>query len=124
MDKTLFIVGAASAFIAVVLGAFAAHLLKDKLPPDMFNVFEVAVRYQMYHAFALLIAAFAANWIGNYATIAGWLFIAGIIIFSGSLYALSCSGQKWLGAVTPIGGLLFLAGWAFLFVGAISVTKK
>jgi uncharacterized membrane protein YgdD (TMEM256/DUF423 family) len=124
MDKTLFTLGAASAFVGVSLGAFAAHLLKDKLPSDMFNVFEVAVRYQMYHALALLVSAFAVNWLGNYATIAGWLFVAGTLVFSGSLYVLSCSGQKWLGAITPVGGLLFLAGWAFLFIGAIGAVKK
>lgn len=119
MDKTFFVAGAVSGFISVVLGAFAAHLLKDKLAPDMFNIFEVAVRYEMYHALALLAVAFAAQWIGSYATTAGWLFIGGTVVFSGSLYLLSLTETRWLGAITPIGGVLFLAGWAYLVIGAV-----
>lgn len=119
IDKTFFIAGSISGFISVALGAFAAHILKDKLEPDLFNIFEVAVRYEMYHALALIAVAFAAQWIGGYATTAGWLFIAGTVIFSGSLYALSLSGMRWFGAITPIGGVLFLAGWAYLVIGAV-----
>jgi len=119
MDKTLFIVGAVSGFFTVAIGAFAAHILKSKLTTDMFSVFEVGVRFQMYHAFAILIAAFAVQWIGGYANTAGWLFLCGTVLFSGSLYALSISGITWLGAITPVGGVLFLAGWASLVIGAI-----
>ena len=115
MDRFFFIAGSISAFLAVVLGAFAAHRLKSKLPPDMFNIFEVGVRYQMYHALALLAVAWASSrWLGMSVTAAGWLFLAGTAIFSGSLYLLSVTGLRWLGAVTPIGGVAFLLGWLLL----------
>ena len=115
MDRLFFLIGAASAFVGVAAGAFGAHGLKDRLSPDMLAIFEVGVRYQMYHAFALIAAAWAqARWPGSLATASGWLFVAGTIIFSGSLYLLSLTGQRWLGAVTPVGGLAFLAGWLCL----------
>ena len=115
MDRLFFLIGAVSAFIGVAAGAFGAHGLKDRLSADMLATFEVGVRYQMYHAFALIAAAWAVSrWPGALATSAGWLFIAGTIVFSGSLYLLSLTGQRWLGAITPLGGLAFLAGWLCL----------
>ena len=115
MDRLFFAGGALFALIGVAAGAFGAHALKTRLSPDMLAVFEVGVRYQMYHAFALFAVAWAATrWPGGLVTASGVLFIAGTVIFSGSLYALSLSGIRWLGAVTPIGGLLMLAGWACL----------
>ena len=115
MDRTFFLIGAVSAFIGVAAGAFGAHGLKSRLGEDLLAVFETGVRYQMYHAFALLAAAWAAGrWPGTLTNASGWLFLAGTVIFSGSLYALSLTGQRWLGAVTPIGGLAFLAGWLCL----------
>ena len=97
------------------LGAFAAHGLKTKLPAEMFNIFEVGVRYHMYHALALLAVAWASTrWPGGSIVAAGWLFLAGTIIFSGSLYLLSLTGLRWLGAITPLGGLAFLLGWLLL----------
>lgn len=120
MDRFFFISGSISAFLGVALGAFAAHGLKTKLPPDMFNIFEVGVRYHMYHALALLAVAWASTrWPGASITAAGWLFLAGTIIFSGSLYLLSLSGMRWLGAITPIGGLAFLLGWLLLAWGVL-----
>jgi uncharacterized membrane protein YgdD (TMEM256/DUF423 family) len=120
MDKIFFALGALSAFIGVAAGAFGAHGLKNRLTPDMLAVFEVGVRYQMYHAIALLAVAWAiGKWPGSLATTAGWLFIAGTVVFSGSLYVLSLSGIKWLGAITPIGGLAFLAGWLCLAIAAL-----
>lgn len=120
MDRLFFIAGSLSAFLAVALGAFAAHGLKTKLPAEMFNIFEVGVRYHMYHALALLAVAWASTrWPGGSITAAGWLFLAGTIIFSGSLYLLSLSGMRWLGAITPIGGLAFLLGWLFLAWGIL-----
>jgi uncharacterized membrane protein YgdD (TMEM256/DUF423 family) len=119
MDRTFFIIGALSAFVGVAAGAFGAHGLKSRLSEDLLAVFETGVRYQMYHAFALFAAAWAAGrWPGGLATAAGWLFVAGTLVFSGSLYALSLTGQRWLGAVTPIGGLAFLAGWLCLAAAA------
>ena len=119
MDRVFFTLGAVSGFIAVGLGAFAAHGLKNRLVPDMLIVFETGARYQMYHALALLAVAWATTrWPGGAVTAAGWLFCAGTIIFSGSLYALSVTGLRWLGAITPLGGLAFLAGWLALAWGA------
>lgn len=115
MDRFFFSAGAIAAFIAVALGAFGAHSLKTKLSADMLAIFEVGVRYQMYHALALLALAWAqGRWPEVNFTTSGWCFIVGIIIFSGSLYLLSATGIRWLGAITPIGGLAFLAGWAIM----------
>ncbi len=119
MDRLFLITGSISAFLAVALGAFAAHGLKTKLSPEMFNIFEVGVRYHMYHALALLAVAWASTrWPGSSVTAAGWLFLAGTVIFSGSLYVLSLTGLRWLGAITPIGGAAFLLGWLCLVWGA------
>jgi uncharacterized membrane protein YgdD (TMEM256/DUF423 family) len=118
MDRFFFIAEAVSAFLGVVLGAFAAHTLKSRLIPDLFNIFEVGVRYHFYHALALFAVAWASTrWPGTAITAAGWLFLAGTIIFSGSLYLLSLTGARWLGAITPIGGLAFLLGWLLLAWG-------
>jgi uncharacterized membrane protein YgdD (TMEM256/DUF423 family) len=115
MDRLFFLIGAVSAFVGVAAGAFGAHGLRDRLSAEMLATFEVGVRYQMYHAFALIAAAWAVSrWPGALTNAAGWLFVAGTIIFSGSLYLLSLTGQRWLGAITPVGGLAFLAGWLCL----------
>jgi uncharacterized membrane protein YgdD (TMEM256/DUF423 family) len=115
MDRLFFSAGAIAAFIAVALGAFGAHSLKSKISAEMLAIFEVGVRYQMYHALALLAVAWASTrWPNANLDSAGWCFIAGIVIFSGSLYLLSLTDIRWLGAITPIGGLAFLAGWAIL----------
>lgn len=104
--------GAVNAALAVAAGAFAAHGLRDRLEPRALEVFETGARYHMYHALAIIAAGLIA------ARGPGWMFQAGIIVFSGSLYALALSGVKGLGAVTPIGGLLFLAGWIWLAISA------
>jgi uncharacterized membrane protein YgdD (TMEM256/DUF423 family) len=115
MDRFFFVAGSLLAFFAVALGAFAAHGLKTRLSPDMFNIFEVGVRYHMYHALALLAVAWACSrWPESNAHAAGWAFIFGIVAFSGSLYILSITGIRWLGAITPIGGVGFLIGWILL----------
>lgn len=120
MDRLFFAIGALSALIAVAAGAFGAHGLKTRLDPDMLNVFEIGVRYQMYHALALFVAAWAyTRWPVALVTTSGILFIAGTVLFSGSLYLLSMTGTKWLGAITPIGGLAFLAGWTCLGWAAV-----
>lgn len=108
-------------FLGVALGAFGAHALKARLAPEMLAAFETGVRYQMYHVFALVAVAWAwARWHGRVFTVAGWLFIAGIVVFSGSLYLLALTGVRALGAITPLGGLAFLAGWLCLVWGARS----
>jgi uncharacterized membrane protein YgdD (TMEM256/DUF423 family) len=115
MERIFYALGAASALVAVAAGAFGAHGLKARLSPEMLAVFETGARYQMYHALALVAAAWAsARWPGAAATWAGGLFVAGTVLFSGSLYALAITGVRWLGAVTPVGGVAFLAGWAAL----------
>ena len=114
------VLGAASAAIAVAAGAFGAHALRERLAPDMLAVFETGARYQMYHALGLLAVAWAvARWPGSTAGVAGWLFVAGTILFSGSLYLLALTGTRWLGAITPLGGLAFIAGWAALAWAAL-----
>jgi uncharacterized membrane protein YgdD (TMEM256/DUF423 family) len=120
MDRFFFAFGAASAFFAVAAGAFGAHGLKARLDADMLAVFETGARYQMYHAFALFVVAWAyTKWPGTLIAAAGWCFIAGTVIFSGSLYLLSMSGIRWLGAITPLGGVALLAGWLCLLWAAI-----
>ena len=120
MSRLFFAFGSGFALIAVITGAFAAHALKTRLSPDMFQVFEVAVRYQMYHALGLIAVAWAASqWSSQLITASGWLFVAGIVIFSGSLYILSLTGVRWLGAITPIGGVAFIIGWGCLLWMAI-----
>ena len=119
MDRFFFLSGAVAAFIAVALGAFGAHSLKTKLSADMLNIFEIGVRYQMYHALGLLAVGWACTkWPGAWTNASGWLFVVGTVIFSGTLYALALTGVRWLGAITPIGGLAFLAGWLCLAWGA------
>ncbi len=118
MERVFFIIGSVSGLIAVALGAFGAHGLKGRLSAEMINAFEVGVRYQMYHALALLAVAWAlSRWPRGEVTAAGWLFIAGTVIFSGSLYLLSVTGARWIGAITPIGGAAFLIGWFSLVWG-------
>jgi uncharacterized membrane protein YgdD (TMEM256/DUF423 family) len=121
MDRTFLLIGAVLGFLGVALGAFAAHGLKNRLSPEMLEVFDTGVRYHMYHTFAVLIVAAAIGHIGNarLLAMAGWFFFAGILLFSGSLYALALTGVGILGAVTPIGGVLFLIGWACLAVFAL-----
>lgn len=115
MDRFFLVAGSLSAFLAVALGAFAAHGLKGRLTPDTLVTFEVAVRYQMYHSLALIAVAWASShWPQSSAGTAGWFFLAGILIFSGSLYILTITGLRWLGAITPIGGVAFLIGWLML----------
>lgn len=110
---------AASGALAVMLGAFGAHALKSRLPVEQLFVFETGVRYQMYHAFALIAVAWLMDkFPGRCIAAAGWLFMAGIVLFSGSLYGLSLASWKWLGPVTPLGGLLFISGW-FTLLAAI-----
>ncbi len=105
-----------SGFLAVALGAFGAHGLKNRLSADLLAVWHTAVQYQFWHTLALFgVGILMAQGFNTRAlTISGWLFLAGIVLFSGSLYVLSLSGIRWLGAITPIGGVLWLAAWACL----------
>ncbi len=111
MKSNWFAAGAIAGAVGVALGAFGAHALKSRVTEDLLAVFEIGVRYQMYHALALFAVAWAAErWPGNWINASGWLFMIGILVFSGSLYLMTLSGVRWLGAITPIGGLFFIFG--------------
>lgn len=121
METLFFALGSLSGGLGVALGAFGAHALKARLTPQQLDTFETGVRYHLVHALALLAAAYAAGrWpASSLPVIAGWLFLAGTLLFSGSLYLLSISGRRWLGAVTPLGGAAFIAGWLCLALAAV-----
>ncbi len=118
-------IAAVNGFLAVAAGAFAAHGLKNIITPEMLTIFETGARYHMYHALALL----AVSWLssirpGAAAAWSGRLFLVGIVLFSGSLYAYALTGARVLAMITPIGGTAFLAGWACLLVAAGRVTDS
>ena len=119
MAKTFLLIAAISGGLAVVLGAFGAHGLKGRLPEDLLAVYHTAVEYQFYHTFALLAAGLLLAMYphGRLFVWSGALFVAGLLIFSGSLYLLVATNQRWLGAVTPLGGLAFIAAWVVLACG-------
>ncbi len=120
MSTTWFATGVIAAGLGVVLGAFATHGLESPVEPRLLANFETGVRYQMYHALALLAVAWASQRFPHPAVnIAGWAFVAGIVIFSGSLYVMALSGARWLGAITPVGGLAFILGWTALAIAAL-----
>jgi uncharacterized membrane protein YgdD (TMEM256/DUF423 family) len=116
MANTFITLAAASGLLSVAFGAFGAHALRNRLDTYAMDVFETAVQYQFYHSLALLMVGIIS--LGHTGApllkSSGWLFVVGIVVFSGSLYLLSLTGQRWLGAVTPLGGLAFIAGWACL----------
>jgi uncharacterized membrane protein YgdD (TMEM256/DUF423 family) len=116
MDKTFLLVGAVFGGLGVALGAFGAHGLRSRLSPEMLAVFETGVRYQMYHALAILLVSALISRLdaGRLLPAAGWAFSGGILLFSGSLYLLALTGVTVLGAITPLGGLAFLVGWGLL----------
>ncbi|MEP6832023.1 MAG: DUF423 domain-containing protein [Gemmatimonas sp.] len=120
MEKIFVMLGAFSGALGVGAGAFGAHALRGKLEPRMLEVFETGARYQMYHAVALILVAWASSrWPGALTTTSGWLMVAGTVFFSGSLYAMALTDVKALGAITPIGGVCFIAGWVCLGVAAL-----
>jgi len=123
MDRLFIVLGSLNAFLAVSLGAFGAHGLKTRLTSEMLAVYQTGVHYHFFHAIALLcIGILAQNWSGSfYLKVSGGLLLTGIILFSGSLYALSISGLRYLGVITPFGGVAFLAGWVFLILAAWKV---
>jgi uncharacterized membrane protein YgdD (TMEM256/DUF423 family) len=118
MEKNFLALAALLGAISVGLGAFGAHALENRLSANLLETYETAVRYQFYHVIALALVGLAlARWPDSgLLTIAGWLFVVGILVFSGSLYLLVFSGLRWLGAITPIGGVAFIGGWIALAV--------
>ena len=125
MARSFLAAGALFGLLSVALGAFAAHGLQSSLSADLLNVFHTGVQYQMYHALALLFTGLLVQRApSRSATVAGWLFIIGIVLFSGSLYVLALTQVTAFGIVTPLGGLAFLAGWFALFMAALSVKSQ
>lgn len=125
MERRFFALGALLALLAVAAGAFGAHALRARLAPDALAIFDTAARYQMTHALALVATAWAATrWPGRLVAAAGWLFVLGILLFSGSLYALALSGVRALGMITPLGGVAFIAGWACLAAVALHAPRS
>jgi uncharacterized membrane protein YgdD (TMEM256/DUF423 family) len=127
ISRWVLVAGAGFAMLAVIIGALAAHGLKQVLDTYSLGLFETASRYQMYHAIGLLIVAvistipqFSPRWL----KFAAFAFILGIVLFSGSLYLLALSGIKWLGAITPLGGVAFLFGWLALIVAALKYPNQ
>ncbi len=120
MERLFLGLGGLAGGLAVALGAFAAHGLRGRLSEDLLATFETGARYQMYHALALLLVAvlLARNPDAGLLVAAGWLFVAGILLFSGSLYLLTLGGLRWLGAVTPLGGVAFILGWGCILLAA------
>jgi uncharacterized membrane protein YgdD (TMEM256/DUF423 family) len=120
MGNTFFILGCLAGGLGVALGAFGAHALRSRLSAERLETFETGVRYQMYHSLALLVTYFVGIFRDDsvFHLIAGWLFVAGIVLFSGSLYLLALTGKRRWGAITPIGGLAFIAGWICLAISA------
>ena len=123
-QRTALILASVAGLTAVAAGAFGAHALESRLSPDLLDTFEIGARYHMYHALALLGTAAALPRLGRAGTAAAWCFLVGMLIFSGTLYALALTGHRWLGASTPIGGLVFMAGWVCLGVGAFRLRSE
>ena len=121
MHRTFLLIGAVAGVVGVALGAFGAHGLRARLTPDMLAVFETGVRYHMYHALAILGVASVAERLqaSRLVLASGWLFLVGIILFSGSLYLLAVTGVRVLGAITPFCGVAFLLGWGCLALAAL-----
>ena len=122
LTRLFLTIAAVLAGLAVAAGAFASHALKERLTERALEIFETAARYQMYHALALFLVALLLSRVesapSTTLTVAGYAFIAGIAIFSGSLYGLSLTGIKWLGAITPLGGVAFMTGWGCVAIAA------
>lgn len=117
--------GALFGLVAVAAGAFGAHALEARLDARMLAVWETAAKYQFYHALALMACAWLSTQTpSKWARAAGWAFVAGVLIFSGSLYVMALSGIKWLGAITPLGGLTMIAGWFCCFMAALQLKER
>lgn len=116
MERTFFVIGSLLGSVSVALGAFGAHALRDRIEASLLANYQTGVSYMFYHTVALFIVVLAlTRWPGSSQAVwAGWLFVIGIIFFSGSLFLMAFTGMRWLGAITPIGGVAFIAGWLLL----------
>jgi uncharacterized membrane protein YgdD (TMEM256/DUF423 family) len=116
MERTFFLIGSLLGSLSVALGAFGAHALRDRIEASLLANYQTGVSYMFYHTLALFIVVLAlTRWPGSSQAVwAGWLFLIGIVFFSGSLFVMAFTGMRWLGAITPIGGVAFIAGWLLL----------
>lgn len=121
MSRLFLALGSGSALLAVILGAFGAHGLRERISPAMLAVWHTANQYHFYHALGLLAVGLLAQHLPHSACLrwAGWLLCAGLVLFSGSLYVLSISGLRWLGVVTPFGGIAFIVAWALVLLAVL-----
>lgn len=121
MLRSFVLLGAGNAFLVVALGAFGAHALRSRITPDLLAVYQTGVQYHMVHALGLILIAALSERLTATRLVrwSGWLLTAGIVLFSGSLYALALTGTRALGAITPLGGLCFLTGWVLLMIAAL-----
>ena len=121
MAKTFVFLGSISAFLAVAMGAFGAHALRHRLTADMLAIYQTGVQYHLFHALGLVAVGLLAQWMpqSGYLKWSGWLMLAGIVLFSGSLYTLTMSGIRGLGSITPFGGAAFLVAWALMALAAV-----
>lgn len=119
--RLFLLLGGANAALVVMLGAFGAHALKARLSSEMMAVYHTGIEYHVFHALGLIAVGLVAAWIPGTPSLkwSGWLMLAGIVLFSGSLYLLSLTGQRWLGAVTPFGGVAFIAAWVMFCVAVV-----
>lgn len=119
--KIFLFLGGANAALVVILGAFGAHALKTRLTSDMMAIYHTAIQYHLFHALGLIAIGLLAAWwpSSGYLKWAGWIMLAGVVLFSGSLYVLSLSGMRWLGAITPLGGVAFIAAWVLLCIAVL-----
>lgn len=123
MERVFVLSAAVLGFLGVAAGAFGAHGLQDRISAEMLAIWNTAAHYQLIHAVALLGVAWATSrFATRWATVAGWLFLVGVMIFSGSLYLLAITSLRWLGAITPIGGVAFLLGWLALAIAAVKTS--
>ena len=119
--KLFLVLGCIAALLAVAFGAFGAHALKTRIAPDLMSVYRTGVEYHFYHALGMILVGLAAFHLPESAWLraAGWAMLAGVVLFSGSLYLLALTGLSWLGAITPLGGAAFIAAWALFAAAAI-----
>jgi uncharacterized membrane protein YgdD (TMEM256/DUF423 family) len=119
--KLFIFLGSINALLVIVFGAFGAHALKARIPPETMEIYQTGIQYHFYHAIGLFIIAFVALHLpkSGYVKWCGWMMLVGIILFSGSLYAISLGGMRWLGMITPIGGTAFVIAWALLAIGIL-----
>lgn len=125
LARVFLVLGGVNAALVVVLGAFGAHVLKTRMSGDMMAVYHTGVLYHAIHSLGLIGIGVVAGWLpdSSYLKSAGWVMLAGIVLFSGSLYILSITGARWLGSITPIGGVAFILAWVLFCVAVLKTSN-